>query len=115
VKVRQRDIWLVDLREPVGSEAGYTRPAVIVQADGINASRLSTYVVVPVTSLIARTIVPWNLTMTTKSTGLKKDSVAQTNLILTVNEAQLIEHVGMISQAQLGQLFKCLDIALGRL
>ena len=114
MEVRQRDIWLADLREPVGSEAGFVRPVVIVQADGINASRLSTYITIPVTGLLGRASVPWNLALLETTPGLAKNSIAQTNLILTVDETQLIERLGSISTAQLRRLFACLDVALGR-
>ena len=112
--VRQCDIWLADLREPIGSEAGFVRPVIIVQADGINVSRLSTYLAVPVTGLLGRSSVPWNLVLSANTAGLGKKSIAQTNLTLTVDDTQLIERMGSISASQLGQLFICLDVALGR-
>ena len=114
MQVKQRDIWLADLREPVGSEAGYLRPVVVLQADDINASRLTTYLVVPVTSMAIRVSVPWNLALPASTPGLTKASIAQTNLLLTENERQLVEPLGRISSPQLRQLFACLDVALGR-
>jgi mRNA interferase MazF len=114
VEVRQRDIWLADLGEPVGSEAGFLRPVIIVQADGINASRLSTYLAIPLTGLIGRAEVPWNLTLTDSTPGLAKKSIAQTNLMLAVDKAQLVERLGSIPEARLRKLFTCLDVALGR-
>ena len=49
-----------------------------------------------------------------KATGLDKDSVAQLTLMLAIDEEQLIERVGRISERQLAQLFARLDLALGR-
>lgn len=112
--VKQRDIWIVDLPNPVGSEAGYRRPVVIVQADSLNISRMMTFLAVPITGIEFRSSFAWNLNLPSKSTGLIKNSVAQTNLTLTVNESQLIERVGQVSEAQLAQLFFRLDIVLGR-
>jgi mRNA interferase MazF len=112
--VKQRDIWIVDLADPVGSEAGYRRPVVIVQTDSLNISRMTTYLVVPITGLEFRSSFAWNLNLLAKSTGLVKNSIAQTNLTLTVNESQLIERVGQVSEGQLAQLFIRLDIVLGR-
>ena len=114
MRVRRRDIWLADLREPVGSEAGYVRPVVIVQSDSINASRLSTYVAIPITGIPHSVTLPWNLPLPSSTPGLSKPSIAQINLIVTVAEAQLIEHLGEVSAAQLARLFICLDLALGR-
>jgi len=39
----------VDFGLPFGSEPGYRRPAVIVQADAFNRSRISTVLLVPLT------------------------------------------------------------------
>jgi mRNA interferase MazF len=115
VIVRRRDVWLADLREPVGSEAGYLRPVIIVQSDAINASRLTTYLAVPVTGLEHRVAAPWNYPLrSAATTGLRKASIAQTNLMLAVNERQLIERLGEVTMPQLRQLLDCLDIALGR-
>jgi mRNA interferase MazF len=112
--VRQREIWIADLPEPKGSEAAYRRPVIIVQADSLNVSRMSTFLVVPMTGLRFRTAFPWNLDISAKSSGLALDSIAQINLTLTVNEDQLIERTGQISETQLAQLFARLDLVLGR-
>jgi mRNA interferase MazF len=112
--IAQRDIWLADLDEPVGSAPGYRRPVIVVQADAINLSRLATYLCIPLTSRPFRLQLPWNLNLSAAATGLEKDSVAQTNLLTPVDQSQMIERIGHISEKQLKQLFACLDIALGR-
>lgn len=114
MRIRQREIWLADLREPLGAEAGYRRPVIIVQADGINASRLTTYLTIPITGSGHLAPVPWNLAFPATTSGLQKNSIAQTNLLLTVNENELVEHLGEITTGQLEKLFRSLDIALGR-
>jgi mRNA interferase MazF len=114
VDVRQREIWLADLREPLGSEAGYRRPVVVIQSDRINVSRLPTHLCVPITGFAPRLTAPWTLTLSPTSSGLGKESLAQTHLLLTVNRSELLELLGEISPTQLRQLFNCLDIALGR-
>ena len=110
----QRDIWWADLGEPRGSEAGYHRPVVIVQADALNASRQRTAICVPLTSNTAWRESPWNLFLSARSTGLTKDSLAQAALVLAIDRDRLTERIGRVSPAQLARLFDCLDIALGR-
>ncbi len=46
--------------------------------------------------------------------GLDRDAVAQTTLVFAVDQSQLIEQTGRITERQLGQLLAKLDIALGR-
>jgi mRNA interferase MazF len=114
LQVSQRDVWWADLGEPVGGPSGYHRPIVIVQSDAINISRLTTYLCVPLTGNLKRQVAPWNMLLPAKATGLEKDSVAQTTLLFAVDQSQLIERTGRISERQLGQLLARLDIALGR-
>ena len=112
--VAQRDIWWADLGEPIGSVAGFARPVIVIQSDAINASRLTTFLCVPLTSNPRWAMVPWNLPLPASATGLEHDSVAQTGLMFAADETQLIERAGRISQRRLDQLFTRLDIALGR-
>ena len=44
------EIWLVDFGAPIGSEAGYRRPAVVMQNDDFNRSNIATCTVIPLTS-----------------------------------------------------------------
>lgn len=46
---KQYDIWLADLNPTVGTEAGKTRPVVIIQTDLLNDTHLST-IVCPITT-----------------------------------------------------------------
>ncbi len=113
-EVRQGQIWLADLGQPVGSIAGYRRPVVILQGDRVNASLLETYLTTPLTSNLRLSRFPTNLALAASATGLPKDSIAQLPLTLAVDQSQLIERVGQVSEAQLAQLFLRLDIVLGR-
>ena len=112
--IARGDIWLADLGQPVGSEAGFFRPIVIVQADALNHSRLTSYVAIPLTSKQARASARWNLILQAKSTGLDRDSVAETNLIVTVPQSRMIDRIGSIDDDKLHALLGRLDIALGR-
>ena len=111
---RQRDIWWADLGQAQGSEAAFHRPVVILQSDAINLGRLQTYLCAPMTANLATRVVPWNLLVPKTESGLDRDSVVQTHLLLALNRSQLNENVGRITDRQLEQLFRCLDIALGR-
>ena len=112
--ILQGEIWWVDLGEPIGSEAGYRRPVAIVQNDAINQSRARTVICVPLTSNVYRAIIPGNVLLAANATGLDKDSVAITTLVVAVNKFALVEQVGKISQRQLQRIFAGLDIVLGR-
>jgi mRNA interferase MazF len=114
VDVAQRDVWWANLGQPAGAVAGYHRPVIIVQSDGLNASRAATYLCVPLTGNLRWEQVPTNLRLSAGATGLERDSIAQVGLLFTVAEVELLERVGRISEGQLKQLFARLDLALGR-
>ncbi len=49
MKIKQYDIWLVDLNPSIVTEPGKTRPVVIVQTDLLNETHLST-LICPITT-----------------------------------------------------------------
>ncbi len=110
----QGEIWWADLGEPIGSEAGYRRPVVILQTDAVNQSRIGTVICIPLTSNLTRAAIPGNVLLSAKTTRLDKDSVANTALIVAINKFVLIEQIGKISHRQIQQIFAGLDIILGR-
>jgi mRNA interferase MazF len=112
--VVQGEIWWADLGQPVGSVPGYRRPVVVVQGSLLNASRIRTIICVPVTSNLDWEAIPTSLRLSAKATGLDRDSVAQASQIMTVDQSQLLERAGQISERQLKALLAKLDVALGR-
>lgn len=112
--VAQGDIFWASLPDPVGSRPGFTRPVVIVQGDALNASRLATVVVVPLTSNLRWASAPGNVPLKRRRTGLPKDSVANVSQIVAVNRSVLSEHVGRVSRAQLELILSGIDIVLDR-
>ncbi len=70
------EVWWADLDEPTGSEPGYRRPILIVQADAFNRSRLQTTIAVVLTSNLRLIDAPGNVLVPKRNSGLPKDSVA---------------------------------------
>ena len=114
VVVAQGDIFWADLTDPTGSGPGFRRPVVIVQGDALNASRLATVVVVPLTSNLRWASAPGNVSLAARRTGLPKDSVANTSQIVAIDRALLTEHVGRVSKGELTLILTGIDVVLGR-
>lgn len=87
--IRRGQIRWVDLGEPRGSEPGYRRPVVVVQAEPFNRSRIGTVVVVVLTSNLAFTAAPGNVLLPKSVTKLAKDSVANASQVVTVDRDDL--------------------------
>jgi mRNA interferase MazF len=94
--IRRGQIWWVDFGEPRGSEPGFRHPALVLQRDEVNASRLNTVVVCVLTSNKALAAAPGNTLLSRKHTGLRADSVANASQIATLNKSDLDELVGMV-------------------
>ena len=112
--VAQGDIFWASLPNPVGSGPGFTRPVLVVQGDALNASRLETVVVVPLTSNLRWAEAPGNLLIRARRSGLPKDSVANVSQIVAVDRSVLTEHVGRVPRAQLELVLGGIDVVLGR-
>ncbi|WP_242052286.1 type II toxin-antitoxin system PemK/MazF family toxin [Phormidium sp. FACHB-1136] len=72
--------------DPVGSEPGYRRPVLVVQDDTFTQSRISTVIVVIITSNIQLAEAPGNVLLPKGATGLPRASVANISQILTVDK-----------------------------
>jgi len=87
---------------------------VVVQGDALNRSRIATVVCVPLTSNLRWADAPGNVLLTTRMTGLPKDSVANVSQVIALDRALLEERVGRISRAKIDLLLAGLDAVLGR-
>ncbi len=112
--ISQGEIWWADLAEPVGSSPGFRRPVVVVQGDSINRSRISTVVCVPLTSNLGWSRAPVNVELSSHTSGLPKDAVANVSRIVTIDREQLTERAGKLPAAKLQLILAGIDTILGR-
>jgi mRNA interferase MazF len=112
VVVERRDVWWADLEEPRGSEPGFTRPILIVQADAFNRSRLRTVLGLVLSSNPKLLDAPGNVLLPSKDTGLPKDSVANVTQIVTLDEDYLTERAGRLPPRLMVQVDAGLKLVL---
>lgn len=93
------EIWWANLPNPVGSEPGYRRPVLVVQDDTFTQSRISTVIVVAISSNLQLAEAPGNVRLPRGVSGLSKDSVINVSQILTVDKTFLGERIGSISDS----------------
>lgn len=94
--MRRGEIYWAQLPEPVGAGPGYLRPALVVQSDQMNASRLPTVVICSLSSNLRLSRYPGNLLLRADETGLGKDSVLRLTEVLTVDRSVLGDLAGRI-------------------
>jgi mRNA interferase MazF len=114
VVISQGDVWWAELPEPAGSAPGFRRPVVVVQGDDFNRSALRTVVAVSLTSNPGWADAPGNVRLTTRATGLPRDSVANVSQIVTLDKSILTERVGSLPAPKLELVLAGIDRVLGR-
>lgn len=110
--IQRREIWWADLDEPRGSEPGFRRPVLVVQADSFNRSKLRTAIAVVLTSNTRLLDAPGNVLVSAKESGLPKDSVANVAQIVTLDEDYLTERVGRLSPKLMARIDAGLKLVL---
>ena len=111
--MRRGEIWWADFGRPAGSEPGYRRPVLVVQADSFNQSNISTVIVVPLTKSLRLAGAPGNVACAARQTGLRVRSVANVSQLTVLNRSRLIEKVRAVPGLLLHQVEEGIRLVLG--
>jgi mRNA interferase MazF len=98
--MKRGEIWWASLRRPAGSEPGYRRPVLIVQADAFSRSRINTVIAAVVTSNLRLALAPGNVRLSKRASGLKKESVINVSQLVTLDKSFLSELAGRITSSK---------------
>jgi mRNA interferase MazF len=113
--LRRGQVVLVSFDPAVGSEAKKTRPAVIVSNNTANAvaarSDRATVTVVPLTSNTVR-ILPFQVLLPARETGLERDVKAQAEQVRTIAVTRIARPVGWVPAELMGALDEALRLHL---
>ena len=101
--MRSGDVYRVDFGSPLGREAGFLRPAVVITDDDILESLSETFQVVPFTSTVRN----WPTDISSEW------GEAQVHLITTISSLAAGEHLGTVGPAKLSALREVLSDLLG--
>lgn len=101
MNIHQGDIyWLHDAR----TQAAYPHPYVVIQADVLNHSRISTVVICALTSNQKRMTEPGNILLEPGEANLPRQSVVVVSQVETVEKTQLGAYIGSLSQQRVEQI-----------
>lgn len=110
--IRRGEIWWASLGEPRGSEPGYRRPVLVVQADAFNRSRIGTVLVVAITSNLRVAEAPGNVRLTRRQSKLPRESVVNVSQVLTLDKQFLTKRIGRLPPKLLTDVDQGLRLAL---
>lgn len=104
------EIWLTDFGTPVGHEAGYRRPAVVVSSNRLNRVG-AVAVVVPMTSTERR--LPTHVRVPVRpGSGLSRESWAKIDDVKSVSTERLEEQLGELDHLTMERVEEALRLIL---
>ena len=109
--IRQGEVYWVSFSGR-GSEPWGRRPALVLQHDRFNHSRLNTVVVVAITSTLRYAILPGNVRLRKGEANLPKPCVVNVTQIQTIDRTYLREKIGTLPQHVLRQVWEGMRLVL---
>jgi mRNA interferase MazF len=102
--MNQGEIWLVDLEPTIGAEMNKTRPALIINDNGLG--RLPLKVVVPITGWKEHySVAPWMIKIEPNDiNGLNKISSIDCFQIRSVSQDRLVNKIGEITSDEINKV-----------
>ncbi len=112
-EITRGDVVWADFGPVRGRGPAKLRPAVVVQSDRLNHSRIGTITVAPVTSKTANSGLGGNVFVPSWASGLPRDSVVIVTRLTTFSREELGMPVGRLDSAHLKRVDDGLRQALG--
>lgn len=110
--IHQGEVYWVSFLRARGSEPWGRRPALILQHDRFNQSRLNTVVVVAITSNLRYAALPGNVRLRRGEGSLPKPCVVNVTQVQTVDRAYLQEKIGTLPSRLLRRVWEGVRLVL---
>jgi len=96
MKYKQFEIWLADLNPRFGTEAGKTRPVLIIQSDLLNKVHPST-IICPITTNVKKNVSILRVNMKKGEGGMKKQSAIMIDQLRAIDNKRFVKKTGSLS------------------
>lgn len=110
--IRRGQVYWLDLGHPRGSSPGYERPGVVIQDNHFNRTNLNTVIVAPITTNLRLAKMDGNVLLTPRSNGVKELSVVNVTQLYTVDKADLVDLMGVVTRSEMEQIDHGLKLVL---
>lgn len=113
IALRQGDLIWVRFPTRRGSEPAGRRPALVIQDDAFNRSRINTVIVAAITSNLRLEQMPANVRLSKGEGGIPKPSVVNLSQIHSIDRAFVDSKIGTISAETLEWVKAGVRVVLG--
>jgi len=110
--IKRGDIFLANLEPVIGREQGGIRPILIIQNEISNRNSPVT-IISAITSRIYNKEFPTNVFLSTKDSGLDKDSTILLNQIRTIDKSRIIKKTGSLDLELMRKVDLAIKVSLG--
>ncbi len=110
--MQRGEIWWATLPDPTGSEPGYRRPVLIVQADTFTRSTIKTVICAAVTSNLQLAAAPGNVRVAARSSGLPRPSVINVSQVAAIDRAFMKDRVKALDAQTMREVDEGLRLVL---
>lgn len=93
---KQFEIWIADLNHRIGTEAGKTRPVLVVQTDLLNLLPHPSAIICPITSNIERKADILRVHIKKGTASLHQDCDIMLDQIRAIDNKRLVKKIGSI-------------------
>lgn len=111
MKYKQSEIWLADLNPRFGSEAGKTRPVLIIQSDLLNKVHPST-IICPITTNVKKNVSILRVNIRKGEGGMKKQSSIMIDQVRAIDNKRFIKKMGILSPVLREKVLENIKIVL---
>lgn len=112
MQINQFEIWVADLNPQIGTEAGKTRPVLIVQNNLLNQVPHPSTLICPLTTNVKKEAVILRVHLKKGTAGLKQSSDIMIDQIRAIDNRRLTKKLGKIPEALAGIVKSNLQVVL---
>jgi mRNA interferase MazF len=110
--IRKGSVYWVDFSPGKGSEPLGTRPGLVIQSDVLNDSKISTVIMLAITSTLKFGELPGNVVLNKGEANLPRKCVVNVTQIKSVDKRSIKEKIGTLSKKRLQEIDNGLKLVM---